>query len=209
MLLTGAGRGQSPSPTEPPNYIDDVLSLMDHLQSPEAALIGHSMGGQIATELALNYPQRVTKLVLIGPSLSGFTHSKEFSEWMQETYEAAPDIERMMEISLSAPSYRVVMASPQRELMIQTWKENIAKTFEWGTIESIWPEPPAIERLEELVAPTCFILGEEDVPDLHRIAETFRRVPGIRMIEIAGADHKPMLTHPEELSRHITEFLED
>ncbi|UUZ82081.1 alpha/beta hydrolase [Paenibacillus sp. P26] len=57
MLLTGAVAGQSPSPTEPPNYIDDVLSLMDHLQSPEVALIGHSMGGQIATELALNYPR--------------------------------------------------------------------------------------------------------------------------------------------------------
>ncbi|WP_248924512.1 alpha/beta fold hydrolase [Paenibacillus hamazuiensis] len=205
----GRGCGKSPSPTETADYIGDLRAFMDHLQLEEAVLVGHSIGGQIATEFALTYPQRVSKLVLIAPDLSGFPYSKEFMEWMESIRSAAPDIERMMEISLASASYRVVMASPQRELMTEMWKYNTGKMFEWATWESVWPKPPAFERLGELSVPTCFILGKEDVPDLHRIAECFRAVPDIRFVEIEGADHKPTLTHPEEICRHITEFLED
>ena len=209
FALDGRGCGKSPSPAVPPNYIDDLLAALDHFRLPQATLIGHSMGGQIATEFALMHPERVSALVLVAPGLSGFAYGPGFSQWMQSIQAAAPDVEQMMEIALAGPSYRVVMAGPQRDLMVQMWKYNIAKTFEWSTWESVWPQPPAIERLEELAVKTCLLLGSEDVPDLHRIAEAFQRVPDYRFIEIAGADHKPTLTHAEELARHIVEFLED
>ncbi|MFS0916462.1 alpha/beta fold hydrolase [Brevibacillus sp. 179-C 1.1 NHS] len=210
ILFDGRGCGKSPSPTEPANYVDDLLAIMDHFQLEEATLVGHSIGGQIATEFALAYPQRVSKLVLIAPGLSGYSPSKPFTEWMQTIQAAAPDVDRMLELSLSSCSYRVVMASPQKDLMVEMMKHNIAKMFEWATWESVWPKPPAIERLGELADKTCILTGTEDAPDLHRIAEHFKEVlPERRVIEIIGADHKPTLTHPEEVCRAITEFLED
>ncbi|MDQ7864130.1 alpha/beta hydrolase [Peribacillus frigoritolerans] len=63
---------KSPSPIKHANYVEDVLALMDYLELKQATIIGHSMGGQIATDFALNYPERVSKLVLIAPSLTGF-----------------------------------------------------------------------------------------------------------------------------------------
>ncbi|WP_242485331.1 MULTISPECIES: alpha/beta fold hydrolase [unclassified Peribacillus] len=68
----------------------DLLSLLDHLEINQATLIGHSMGGQIATEFALNYPERVSKLVLLAPGLSGFSYSKEFEKNMKTIHELPP-----------------------------------------------------------------------------------------------------------------------
>lgn len=209
IAFDGRGCGKSPSPTKPINYVDDLLAIMDHHQLAQATIVGHSIGGRIAAEFALTYPNRATKLVLIAPDLSGYTYSREYTDWMLNIQAAAPDLDRMMEIALSAPSYSIVMASPQRDLMMQMWRDNIARMFEWGHMELLWPQPPAIDRLGRLTVTTCFIIGKEDIPDLHQIAQHFRHVPNIRFIELEGADHKPTLTHSEEISRHIIEFLED
>ncbi|WP_430180941.1 alpha/beta fold hydrolase [Peribacillus simplex] len=50
------------------NHVEDVLAQMDYLELSQATIICHSMGGQIATDFTLNYPERVSKLVLIAPS---------------------------------------------------------------------------------------------------------------------------------------------
>jgi len=209
IAFDGRGCGKSPFPTEPSNYVEDLLAVFNHLQLDQATVIGHSIGGRIATEFALTYPERVHKLVLIGPELSGYTPSEALSERIQETQAAFPNVDRMMEISLKACSYRVVMASPQQDLMVQMWKHNTTKMMEWATWESIWPQPPAIERLGDLIVPTCFVIGKKDAADLHRIAELYQAVPDIRFIKIDEADNMLTLTHPEELCRHITEFLEE
>ncbi|MFA4132784.1 MULTISPECIES: alpha/beta fold hydrolase [unclassified Brevibacillus] len=209
IAFDGRGCGKSPSPIETANYVDDLLSVMDHFQLDEATLVGHSIGGRIATDFALTYPQRVSKLVLIAPSLTGYTPSQPFTEWMKKIQEA-PDVDRMVELSLSACPYRVVMASPQKDFMVEMAKHNLAKMLEWATWESVWPQPPSIERLKELANQTCLIIGMEDALDAKRMAEYFKEVlPERRFIEITGADHKPTLTHPEEIARAITEFLED
>ncbi|UHA73388.1 alpha/beta fold hydrolase [Paenibacillus sp. 481] len=208
IAFDGRGCGQSPSPIAPPNYVEDLLSVLDHLQLEQATIVGHSIGGRIATEFALAYPQRVTKLVLVAPGLSGYNHSEGFMSMITETQAVAPDIDKMTEISLQACLYRLVMASPQRDFFVQMHKHNMAKMFEWGTSEAVWPQPPAIERLDQLTVPTCFIVGQEDSLDLHQIAEHFQVVTDIQFVVMDGVDHKPTLTHPEELSRHIIEFVE-
>jgi pimeloyl-ACP methyl ester carboxylesterase len=203
------GTGKSPSPLEDVNHIEDLLSLLDHLEINQATLIGHSMGGQIATEFALNYPERVSKLVLLAPGLSGFTYSKEFEENMKKIYEAAPDIDRMVELLLSDPSNRVVTVSPHRNLMVQMLRHHMKRMFEWPAVKLIWPQPPAIERLGELTGKTLLIIGKEDSPDNLSVANYFRKHSDARIIEIAGADHMVNLTHPETLYRQITDFMKE
>ena len=132
------GTGKSPSPLEDVNHVEDLLSLLDHLEINQATLIGHSMGGQIATEFALNYPERVSKLVLLAPGLSGFRYSKEFEENMKKIHEAAPDIDKMVELLLSNPSYRVVTVSPHRNLMVQMLRHHMNRMFEWPAVKLIW-----------------------------------------------------------------------
>ncbi|MED4204984.1 alpha/beta hydrolase [Neobacillus mesonae] len=207
VTFDGRGTGKSPSPLEDVNHVKDLLSLLDHLDINQATLIGHSMGGQIATEFALKYPERVSKLVLLAPGLSGFSYSKEFEESMKKIHEAAPDIEKMIELLLCDPSYRVVTVSPHRNLMVQMLRHHMNRMFEWPAVKFIWPQPPAIERLEELTAKTLLIIGKEDSPDNLRVANYFRKHTKAQIIEIPGADHMVNLTHPEKLYRQITDFI--
>ncbi|SDN52268.1 Pimeloyl-ACP methyl ester carboxylesterase [Fictibacillus solisalsi] len=209
ITVDGRGAGLSPSPVSPANYVEDVLTLLNHLELDQVVLVGHSMGGQIATEFTLEYPERVAELILIAPSLSGYQYSEEFNQWMQKINSFFPDMEKMLELSLDAPSYRVVLTSRQKDLLVEMFRHHLKKIGEWKTFESVWPEPPAIERLEEIKARTLFILGEVELPDNQRIASFFNRLPDVRFTHLPEADHMLTLTHPNVVSRTITEFLEE
>ncbi len=209
VSFDGHGAGKSSDPVGDVNCVEDLKGLLDYLNIHKATLIGHSMGGQIATDFSLEYPEYVSELVLIAPSLTGFNYSSEFVEYMNKVSAAAPDIDKMIEVSQSAVSYRVVQASPHKELTEQMLRHHIKRTFNWPAFEMIWPNPPAAERLGELSVKTLFMIGTEELPDNLRVANYFRKQSDARIIEISGADHMVTLTHPEDLCRHIMEFLEE
>lgn len=204
------GTGKSPAPQQPTSLVEDLRVLLDHLKFDKVSLVGHSMGGQAVTDFALTYPSRVEKLVLIAPSLTGFQHSRPFIDWMAQVNACAPDVNRLVEQSLSGPNYRVTMSSSERDFLRDMHTMYMTRVFsEWKSYEVVWPMPPAIERLEELAASTLFIQGTVEWEDMHRIAEQFKRVPSIRFEVIEGADHMVTLTHPEEMAGLIIKFLEE
>lgn len=203
------GVGKSISPSKQVNYVDDLKSVLDYFEFKRATLVGHSIGGQIATDFTLEYPERVAKLVLIAPALSGFDYSKDFKDYIQSINEAAPDVDKMMELSLRSPSYRVIKASPRQDLWMEMHRDYFERMLGWPAFEMLWPQQPAIQRLEELTVKTLLLIGDEELPDNQRVAECFRQVPAVRVVEIAGADHMVTLTHPEKLTRIITDFMED
>lgn len=205
----GRGAGKSPDPTGDVNCVEDLRKLLDHLNIAKATLIGHSMGGQVATDFSLEYPEYASELIVIAPALTGFNYSSDFVDYMNKVNAAAPDIEKMIEVSQSAPSYRVVQASPHKELADEMLRHHIKRSFDWPVFEMIWPHPPAMERLDDLTVKTLFIIGTEELPDNLRVADYFRKEAGVQIIEISDADHMVTLTHPEYLYHHIIEFLEE
>ncbi|WP_130859737.1 alpha/beta fold hydrolase [Gracilibacillus phocaeensis] len=205
----GRGAGKSPDPTGDVNCVEDLKALLDHLQIHKAVLVGHSMGGQVATDFSLEYPEYVSALIVIAPALTGFDYSADFLDYMNNINAVAPNVEKMMEVSQSAASYRVVQASPHKELVDEMLRHHIKRTFQWPGFELIWPAPPAVKRLNELVVNTLFIIGTEELLDNLRVADYFRKETNARIVDISGADHMVPLTHSEDLYRHITEFLED
>lgn len=67
-VLDFAGFGDSQAPVEPygvPEYADDVIKLLDICDIGHATFVGHSFGGRVATEIAVNCPSIVERLVLI------------------------------------------------------------------------------------------------------------------------------------------------
>ncbi|WP_077326425.1 alpha/beta fold hydrolase [Virgibacillus siamensis] len=202
------GAGKSPNPAGPFNYVEDLLSLIDFLGFDEVTLIGHSMGGQIAAEFALNYPDRVSTLIMIAPALNGFKYSQEFNDYIKEINAAAPDIDHMIEISLSAPLYNVVMSSSNKDLMVQMLRHHMTRMFEWPTYEMVWSQPPTNERLGDLTAKTLLLIGLEDSADNLRVAEYYENHSNTKVIRIPDVDHMVTFTHPEVLSDYITNFIQ-
>ena len=69
-------------------------------------------------------------------------------------------------------------------------------------------EPPASDRLGEVDAPTLVLTGDEDVGDIHSIADRLvDGIPGAERATIAGAAHLPNLERPEEFDRIVLDFL--
>lgn len=208
ITFDGRGTGRSPAPIAPMNIVEDIKNLLDHLNLASAVLIGHSMGGQAATEFALKYPGMTDKLILIAPSLSGFAFSKPYTDWTMEVHSLAPNYVKMTEFSLQGLPYRVTMSSPQRDFFADMHLQYMKRVFtEWKSFELIWPETPAIERLEQLEAPTLFIEGTCDWEDISLIAGEFKRAPSFRHVRIEGGDHMMMLTHGDEIAGHIKQYL--
>ena len=66
------------------------------------------------------------------------------------------------------------------------------------------------ERLPDVTAPTLVLVGEEDVPDIHRIADRLERdIPGARRASIAEAAHVPSMERPEEFNAVVLGFLDE
>ncbi|MBD2777775.1 alpha/beta fold hydrolase [Iningainema tapete] len=212
ITYDGRGTGKSPSPIEVPDYVEDLKNLLDFLDIDNTVLVGHSIGGRIACDFALAYPQRVSKLVLIAPGLKGYQFSPELVQRFEQIQSTAPNVEKMAQLSLELPIYQVVMASPQRSRMIEMTTHNTRRGLEWEHLWKnlqVWGELPAIPPLNELAVKTLFIIGTQDSQDCFRIADLFKQVPEIRFAHIEGADHMPTLTHSLEVSRLIKEFLDE
>lgn len=72
------GFGKSSLPNGKYSHTEDLHELLKELNIQDPKIVGHSFGGEIAVEYALNYPNEVNNLVLISPSLRGV---KVNSEW--------------------------------------------------------------------------------------------------------------------------------
>jgi pimeloyl-ACP methyl ester carboxylesterase len=209
ITFDGRGAGKSPPILEPADFVEDLKKLLDHLNIDRAVLVGHSIGGQIATDFALAYPDRGSKLVLVAPGLSGHQFSPAIEEWFGQVWAAAPDVEKMTQLCLAQCSYSVVMSSPQRDLMAAMTQHNIERSLEWKTMEMRWAQPLTIERLNEIQTKTLFIIGTQDMADNLHTAELFQQVPDIRFDWIDGADHMPTLTHRDRVVGSISAFLSE
>jgi pimeloyl-ACP methyl ester carboxylesterase len=74
MILDNRGTGRSDDPGVEfsiKDLAEDVINLMDKVNIPKAHILGISMGGMIAQELALNFPEKVIKLVLCSTYCGG------------------------------------------------------------------------------------------------------------------------------------------
>src|SRR5439155_1074430 len=81
------GHGKSASPSAPYANHDDLRSVLDALGVNRATLIGLSAGAEVATDFALAYPDRVARLIVASPGLSGYVPPP--LTWTQPVFQAA------------------------------------------------------------------------------------------------------------------------
>ncbi len=211
IMYDQRGAGQSPVPIEPTNHITDLKILLDSNSLEQVILIGHSIGGQIATDFALKHPERVEKLILIAPGLTGYKYDSDFQTQTKRIWEVVPDIDKMLDIMLNTPKAYAVeigMSSPQKDRIIEVHRHNIEKSLTWKNIEQIWIDPPTIEKLKDIRPDILFILGTQDKKDLFNIKTLFKQLDNAKFVNIENADHVLTWTHPKELLTAIRGFVD-
>jgi 3-oxoadipate enol-lactonase len=196
------------------SYVRDVEALLD----APAAVVGNSLGGRVALELALHRPDLVQRLVVIAPGLPGWEWSAEVREgWAkEETAYDAGDFDAAAEASLrmwvdgprrTPEQVDPAMRTAVREMVLRSY-ELQQHGWEAGAREEEFLDPPLNARLHEIHCPTLVIVGEEDVADMRSIATHLAdSVSGARLVTIAGAGHLPGLERADEVNAHLVAFL--
>lgn len=193
----------------------DLAGLLRFLGVERAVLIGSSMGGQLATDFALEYPEMVAALVLVGAGISGRQPSEFLmQQWtaidaLAEAGDVAQSVEMELRLWVDGPGRAPEQVDQAlRELVREMNAENVRRVLEEEQGQPQELEPPALARLGEIGVPTLVLVGEHDVPDMLESAERLARdIPGARKIVLPDTAHLPSLEQPETFNRLVLEFL--
>ncbi|NLX12015.1 MAG: alpha/beta fold hydrolase [Chloroflexi bacterium] len=196
--LPGHGRSPGPGRADTAAYAQDVIALLDALDIPRAIIAGHSMGGAIAQQTALGWPDRVAGLVLIA------TGSK-------------------LPVDPALPQ-RVIDEREQAVAWITEWAWSADSPVELRALgqQRLLEMPPEVlrgdylacqafdvrGRLEQISAPVLVIGASEDRMVRPKFSATLaEQIPGAQLVMIEGAGHMLPLEQPQAVAAAVQAWL--
>ncbi len=201
-VITFDNRGFGKSEKPPGPYTtrmlaDDTLGLMDHLGIKKAHVLGGSLGGMVAQEIAIGHPDRLDKLILSATSAGGPRLHDAFAEMIKASY---PDWDSAKPEDLTPArlqQFMVAMASLSFDGLAKTLSMPLVKLqARRGKIEvpvgqlQAMLSHDALDRLASIQAPTLVLTGEKDqlIPS-GSAQELAAGIKGARLVVIEGAAH--------------------
>jgi len=192
-------------------FADDTAGLMDALGISRANVLGLSMGGMIAQELVLNYPEKVKKLVLCATHCGG-AKSVQASEEVLGILTAdkrgmsAEEVARMT-IPLLFTEDFIKNTPGVEELVIEQITKNPISNEAFMRQMSAIMNFDAYDRLSQIKTPTLILHGRQDIlvpPENGSILE--KAIPGSRLVSFENSAHG-LMEETEEVLDTILEFL--
>jgi pimeloyl-ACP methyl ester carboxylesterase len=202
------------NPYSPEGNLDLLIGFMDELNINQAILVGNSAGGTIAVNAALQYPDRITALILVDPAIytGGAPDWTRFLFRTPQLQHLGPWFVRSMlsngrsliEMAWHDPSKitPVIFEGYEKPLLIQNWDQAL-----WELTIATTPLNLA-ERLQELDLPVLVITGDDDriVPtqDSIRLAA---ELPDAKLVVVPHCGHVPQEECPIDFITAVTEYL--
>jgi pimeloyl-ACP methyl ester carboxylesterase len=185
------------------NLADDVAALLDYLKIKPADLLGFSLGGGVAMEVAIRHPDKVRKVVSIS---AAFRHDG----LVKEAVEAFPRLEPgMFKGSPIETEYRKLSPTPDNfDTFVKRVVQMAIKPYDFGA-----------EKLKATKAPILFIHGDADGVRLDHISEMFRLKGGeihgdlrprseSRLAILPNTTHVTLMERFEVIVPMVNDFLE-
>ena len=181
------------------HFVGDVLRVAEYFTAPKMHLVGLSMGGRIARNVALYYPDRVYSLTVVNAN-PGFhaLSTEEVRRFVTERTNRTPQsMRRLLGSNPRKGAYEELMAG------IEAIRDpSYRKTLEASVAQD--RDAP----IEKIRVPTRIIAGEEDTvysPELARAMAG--RIPGADLVMMKRTGHLANLERPERFNEILLEFL--
>lgn len=210
---------------------NNTRALVNELNLGQVYLMGHSMGGMLASRYALLYPEQVAGLLLVNPiGLEDWLHKgvsyKTIDDWYQQQRNInAEGIKRYQQNTYYAGEWREDY---------DIWVEMLAGQFEADRDKSAWQSAriydmiltqPVVHELDQLQVPTWLIIGAKDntavgkafAPDEQKqqlgdyptlATETVARIPNARLHLFPELGHSPHIQSPDRFNRAMLDALD-
>ena len=212
------GFGRSSKPIIPYTLSDmasNTRALLASLGISRAAIVGHSMGGMVATRFALLYPDATERLVLYNQIGLTDARLQRPPTSVDETYK-----------QLLGESYDTVYRGIARYFtgpMPPVAEKYVARQFGW-TLSGNWPqaamvralvqqmvyEDPVVYDWPHIKARTLEIGGDKDGPNFPELAgQVAKTIPDCRLVLIPNIGHVPHFEVPDVFHRELLKFLKE
>ena len=214
------GHGASDSPAGQESYsvgwfVSDLIGLVDSLGWSEFALVGHSMGGAVAQRLALDHPERVSRLVLmstfhgplaIDPNLIALGAAIVASAGMVGLQQAL-SARRSDDPAAQAARERMERVRPGYGAWADA-KLAACSPDMWTAMAPRFPRwPDTLAEVAALSMPTLVLCGSEDETMGAQCRALAAAVPGARLEIIEATRHNPQVEDPEATLDRLRPFL--
>jgi pimeloyl-ACP methyl ester carboxylesterase len=191
------------------DFAADTNALMEALEIERAHVVGSSMGGAIAQELALAHPERVRSLVLNGTWCRGdrFLH-EIFRNWMWSAEKADSIRDFLVTVNLWCFSPRI-----WNEGIMDEWIAAAEASPYAQSVDAFCRSTKALiahdsaERVGGIGAQTLITVGELDLVLPPRFShELADRIPNARLVVIPAVGHQPFQEVPADYNALLTDF---
>jgi pimeloyl-ACP methyl ester carboxylesterase len=191
-----------------------LLDLFDRRDLEAPAIIGLSLGGWMAAELATRYPERVSRLILVNPAglyvggaEIGDIFSRSPAEMCEDMFhdKSHPVAQLMLQMDQALSDTANLGNIPFQ--MIEPMLKSMAASAKLGWNPYLH-NPKLRKRLHRITAPTLVIRAAHDtlIPAAH--ARVYAdEVPGARYVEIEDGAHMVTIERPDRVASTVNEFL--
>lgn len=189
--------------------VKDVIALLDKLAIQHACVVGHSMGGKLAMQMAVQHPQRVTSIAVVDMAPRVYTHNFDtvfnaFASVDLEHLNSRADARKqMLEASLDDNIIAFLLQNLQKEHDTWTWRVNLTALQQNYT--EITGYPDGTQRYAEKA---WFIYGDQSsyvLPEYH--ASIYATFPNAVFCPVTGAGHWVYADQPERFMHCLDRFL--
>ncbi|MDB5875042.1 MAG: bioH [Ramlibacter sp.] len=202
----GFGRSTVPNGSAYDHAVD-LRDLLSQLGIEHAALLGLSMGGRIAINFTLAYPEGVDALIVANSGLDGFQFERPLlAEVIAEARRAGLDAAKAL--WRAHPLLALALEQTNSAARLSEIIHDYSGWHWFNEDPQIVSSPPAIERLAAIKTPTLVVIGDCDIPDMLRIAKTLAdNIPGATRSMVPDVGHLSNMEAPVIFNHLVSSFL--
>ncbi len=210
VLIDMRGHGKSDKPAGPytvSGFAADTISVLDHLQISSAHVVGLSMGGMIAFQMAVDYPSRIQRMVIAnsGPALIPRTLKEHIAVWMRFAIVRTMGMKKMGE-TLAPRLFTDAEQERERQEFVSRWAENDRRAY-LNAMRAIigWSVE---DRISTISAPTLVIASDQDYTPVSAKEAYIAKMSTARLQVIKNAHHAVAVERPDAFNAAVKAFLE-
>lgn len=214
LMFDHRGHGRSESPRDRSTYtIDqmaaDVEAIARHAGFERYHLVGHSMGGSIAQEVAIRSPERLISLTLHDTGYKwALNRNEAVQKWIANRHKVAEEqgMAAVAEIPAALPSPPHMPPERNEETKLRLARMSVDGFI--GAWDALQTWRGTEDRARKIAAPTMVIYGDLDGPLVQAAKWLAAAIPGAVLEEVPEAGHSPQYERPEIFNAALRRHLE-
>lgn len=228
LLFDNRGVGLSDKPAGPYTIrmmADDTASLLEELKIEKAHILGISMGGMIAQELAINYPQKVGSLILAATYAAPDEKIREVMSNGLKYFVGVEKLDKIEEINFNNINMEKIMKFMMPLILSQEFINNNQELINQMIQQMLATEPSpqaflaqaiatqnhnTLDRLNNITAPTLVLTGDKDILISPSHSEILaQKIPKAKLVKCEGGTHGFNLELKERFNKEVLNFLQE